>query len=171
MRLIKTLLFVTVLSALPLKAQETALPPDVAATATISFPTRIGFVNDLEGIFTPQQSTELEEILSSYEKKTGKKIVVASLSTITPFAQFDEYARQLSEKWEVGSADRSDGLSVMFSKSLRQIRISTGYGENQSLTNEACKNIIDTVIIPEFKKGDFYNGVKLGVQELIKIWQ
>ncbi|MGG8495270.1 TPM domain-containing protein [Tenacibaculum sp. TC6] len=30
------------------------------------------------------------------------------------------------------------------------------------LTDEICKNVIDQIIIPEFKNGEYYNGIEKG---------
>jgi len=165
-----TLLFVSLLLAGSLQAQEAAVAAEVAAEAKISFPAKAGLINDMEGIFTPQQSKELGKIVTDYEAKTGRKIVVVSVASIAPFERFDDYSTELASQWQIGSEDKSDGVAIFFSKSLRQIKVSTGYGDEQSLSNEHCKTIIDTVIIPELKKGDFYQGIKLGVQELIRTW-
>ena len=170
--MINKLLFAALLfTAGCLQAQEAVVTTEAALRPVVEFPSRTGLVNDFENIFSAQQSKELNKVLTDYEAKTGRKIVVASLTSIAPYERFDEYARELSDNWQVGSADKSDGLSIIFSKSLRQIRVSTGYGDDQTLTNETCKKVIDDVIIPQFKKGDFYEGVKLGVVELINLWQ
>ena len=49
--------------------------------------------------------------------------------------------------------------------------IATGTGTELILTDEICKNVIDLTIIPEFKNGNFYDGIKNGLIELIKKWK
>ena len=34
-----------------------------------------------------------------------------------------------------------------------------------------CKNVIDKTIIPEFKNGEYYSGIKSGLKELIELWE
>ncbi|MDP2060027.1 MAG: TPM domain-containing protein, partial [Flavobacteriaceae bacterium] len=46
-----------------------------------------------------------------------------------------------------------------------------GTGTEMILTDEICKEVIDNTIIPEFKNGEFYSGIKKGVNELIKKWK
>ena len=53
----------------------------------------------------------------------------------------------------------------------RQIGIATGFGTELILTDEICENVIDQTIIPEFKNGDFCDGIKNGVIELIEKWE
>ena len=53
---------------------------------------------------------------------------------------------------------------------LREIRISTGLGTEKTLTDEICKKVIDSIIIPEFKNENYYEGVEKGIRSLIKQW-
>ncbi len=59
---------------------------------------------------------------------------------------------------------------IVFSPTLRNVRINTGYGVEHILTDEICKVVLDDFILPEFKKGNYYQGVNVGVDELIKHW-
>lgn len=143
----------------------------ITDTVAFTFPAATGSVNDFEGLFNAKQVTELEKIIADFEERTGKQIVVASISNIEPYEKFDEYALNLSNYWGVGTAEKDNGLTLMFSKSLRQVRISTGSGADSVVSDEECKEVIETAIIPEFKKGNFYEGVKLGVLKLIDLWK
>ena len=53
----------------------------------------------------------------------------------------------------------------------RQIGIATGTGTELILTDKICKEVIENTIIPEFKNGEFYKGIKNGVTELIEKWK
>ena len=66
---------------------------------------------------------------------------------------------------------KNNGLTIVVCNSCRQIGIATGYGTELILTDEICKKVIDETIIPEFKNGEFYNGIKKGVTELIAKWK
>ncbi|MDV7187344.1 TPM domain-containing protein [Lutibacter sp. TH_r2] len=59
-------------------------------------------------------------------------------------------------------------MVLVFSTSLKNLRISTGNNTQKILTNKICKNTIDTIIIPEFKQGNFYKGIKKGLEELMR---
>jgi uncharacterized protein len=159
-------------SVSPLNAQQTE-EAVIAKTDTIivTFPAATGNVNDFENLFNAKQIAELEKIISDFERETGNRIVVASIENITPYEKFDQYTLDLSNHWSAGTPEKDNGLTVMFSKSLRQIRISTGNGIENVISDEECKEVIDTAIIPEFKKGNFYDGVKLGVLKLIELWK
>ena len=71
----------------------------------------------------------------------------------------------------IGLKEKDNGLSIVFSKSLKKIKISTGIGTEKVLTDVICKKIIDQTIISEFENGDYYNGIEKGLAELITKWE
>ena len=134
------------------------------------FPVPIGSVSDYEKIFTESQISNLTQIVSEYEEKTTREIAVVTINSIEPYENIDDYTTDLGNAWGIGKAETNNGLLILFSTNLREIRISTGYGTEKILTDEICKRVIDQTIIPEFKRGEYYTGIKKGIGELIKKW-
>ncbi len=135
------------------------------------FPKPIGYVNDFENILSKEQIKELTEIITSFERKTTNQIAVVTISSVEPYSDFDQYALDLSKEWGVGRKEKNNGLTIVFSKSLSKIRISTGLGTEKVLTDEICQSIIDQFMVPKFKEGQFYDGISSGLTELIKHWK
>ena len=143
---------------------------EVVQSEDLNFPKPVGWVNDFEHVFTEKQFQKIEKTLSDYERKTSKEIVVVSLSTIDTITDFNEYALSLSNEWGVGKKKSNNGLTIVFSKSLRKIRICTGLGTEKILTDNICKQIIDEIFIPHFKAGNYYEGVEKGISKIIDNW-
>lgn len=135
------------------------------------FPFPIGSVSDYERIFDEKQTSHLTKIIADYEQKTTREIAIVSISSIEPYENITDYSTDLANEWGIGNPDTDNGLLILFSKNLREIRISTGLGTEKNLTDEICKNVIDKTIIPEFKNGDYYGGIEKGLSELIKLWE
>ena len=76
----------------------------------------------------------------------------------------------MSDNWNVGKNNDGNGLTIMLSKKLRKVRISTTEKTRYYLTDEFCQKVIDENIIPEFKKGNYNDGILLGINELIRKW-
>ena len=144
---------------------------DFSGMDTNKFPKPVGYVNDFENVFTEAQKNELEKFLSLYEQNTTNEIAVITINSIEPYMDFDTYAIDLSKAWGVGKKDKDNGLTIVFSKALKKIRISTGTGTEKIITDEFCKNVIDQTIIPEFKKGEYYTGILNGLSALIREWK
>ena len=111
------------------------------------------------------------KIISEYEEKTTREIAIVTVNSIEPYENISDYSTDLANEWGIGNSETDNGLLILFSKNLQEIRISTGYGTEKILTDELCKKVIDETIIPEFKKGDYYSGIEKGMTELIKKWK
>jgi len=144
---------------------------DLVLDSIGDFPFPIGSVSDYEKIFNDVQISNLTKIISEYEEKTTREIAIVTVNSIEPYENISDYSTDLANEWGIGNSETDNGLLILFSKNLREIRISTGYGTEKILTDELCKKVIDETIIPEFKKGDYYSGIEKGMTELIKKWK
>jgi uncharacterized protein len=135
------------------------------------FPKRIGFVNDFENIFTEEDIKFLENLLVNYQDNVNREITVITIDSIPENIEFEQYAIRMSDNWKVGKDNDGNGLSVVLSKSLRKIRISTtDKTRDLYLSDEFCLKVIEENMIPEFKNGNYYDGLLLGLNELIRKW-
>ena len=153
---------------------ETTVPTqefDFSEIEKSSFPKPIGNINDYGEIFTELQRTELSKILYDYNIKTTRHIVVITIDSIEPYNDIQKYATNLGQTWGVGTAEKNNGLIIVMCKPCGQITIATGTGTELILTDEICREVIANKIIPEFKNGEFYSGIKKGVMELIEKWE
>ena len=132
------------------------------------FPKAIFFVNDYEKILTNEQILDLEILINDYRIKTKREIVIVSIDSIKPYTEISSYCVDLSNYLGIGKD--GNGLTIVFSKKLRQIFICTGNQTEKIITNKRCQKIIDELIIPNFKSDKYYEGLKSGLIELIKIW-
>ncbi|WP_170114014.1 TPM domain-containing protein [Pontibacter mucosus] len=137
----------------------------------IGFPKPIGYVNDFENILTPEQEKKLTKLITLYQQKTTNEIVVVTISSTEPYSDFDQYAVEMSNEWGVGKKEKNNGLTIVLSKTLKNVRISTGIGTKKALPDEVCKSIIDRFMVPKFKEGQYYEGISQGLDELIKHWR
>ena len=136
----------------------------------VKFPEPTGFVNDFDNIFTPDQILALENRLQEYEEQTSNQIAVVTVNSIEPYDEIQWYATDLANHWGIGNKERDNGLLILLNKNQREIWISTGLGTEKILTDKIVKNIIDSTIIPDFKKGSYYDGIVKGVEEIKVKW-
>lgn len=131
------------------------------------FPDYIGYVNDFEGILSQEQIRELNDILKKYEKETTNEIAIVTISSFDPYESLYDYSLALARYWSVGKKDKNNGIVIVFGKQIRQIRIQVGYGLEIKLNDDEAKKIIDYTIVPEFKTGNYFAGIKNGLLEII----
>lgn len=135
------------------------------------FPKQQGAVTDLEAVFSIEEREKLTRIIAEFEKRTTNEIAIVTVNSIGNYKDFDQYAIDLSNSWQVGKLEKDNGLTIVLSKELRKIRISTRPGTQKILTDARCKAIIEETIIPEFKNNTYYAAVEKGLLELIKYWR
>ena len=143
------------------KSQETGM----------MFPKPVGYVNDFSGLFDKEQRSQLEAILNDFEKKTTNEIVVVTIDSITPYDDIHLYTTELANTWGVGKKELNNGMAVLICNNIKAISISIGYGTEKVISDRMCKIAIDSTMIPAFRDGNFYEGTKMGVEELIEKWR
>ncbi|TXD46890.1 TPM domain-containing protein [Polaribacter sp. IC073] len=112
-------------------------------------------------LLTVAQKTNLETKLVRYSDSTSTQIVVAIIPS-TEGEEIKFLAAQWGEKWGIGQEGKDNGVLILLAKDDRKITIQVGKGAEPLLTDFQSKRIIERVIIPEFKKGDFYAGIDKG---------
>ena len=128
-------------------------------------------INDYDSIFTPNQRQELSDLIFDYNTETTRQIVVVTIDSIKPYSDIQKYATDLANYWGVGTLEKNNGLTIVMCNPCGKIGMATGTGTEMILTDEVCKMVIDSTIVPELKKGKYYDGIKNGVTELIAKWK
>ena len=77
----------------------------------------------------------------------------------------EKYATRLFDQWGVGFKDRNYGILLLVSKGDRKARIELGAGWERNYDSQS-KDIMDNLIIKQFKRGDFSLGILDGVRGL-----
>ena len=124
-------------------------------------------VYDYVGLLSPYQKSNLENKLVKYSDSTSTQIVVAIISS-TEGENIAYLAANWGEKWGVGQAKEDNGVLMLLAKDDRRITIQAGKGTEHLLTDFQSKRIIERIIIPEFKKGDFFEGLNKGSDYIFK---
>ena len=125
-------------------------------------------IYDYVNLLPASQSKALEQKLIRYSDSTSTQIVVAIISS-TEGENINYLGAQWGQKWGIGQAEKDNGILVLLAKDDRRIAINTGYGVEGSLTDFMSKRIIESVIIPEFKKGDYYGGLDKGSDAIFQV--
>ena len=150
---------------------ESQIQDVLKSEITAKFPKYIDYVSDFDKVFTNEQKGSIIKTLRDYETKTSNEIAVISISENLNENNFDHYALELSNHWGVGDPNKNNGLTIVFSKKLRKIRICTGRGTEKILSDPLCEKILNEKILPEFKKENYYSGISNGINEFIKLWK
>lgn len=78
----------------------------------------------------------------------------------------EDYSLQVAREWGIGEKDKNNGVLLLVAKDDRRLRIEVGRGLEGDLTDVESGRIIRNTITPQFKKGDYFSGISLGVQNI-----
>lgn len=125
-------------------------------------------VYDGADILSTSEEQHLTQKLIRYADTTSTQIVIATIPSIQG-GSMDMLATDWAHKWGVGQSDKDNGLFILISEGDKRIEIKTGYGLEAYLTDATTKTIIDQIILPEFRKGQFYSGLNKGTTAIFQV--
>jgi uncharacterized protein len=128
-------------------------------------------VNDYCYLLSKSETTYLEQELVSYQQRTGNAIVIITLPSLTDQRSGVEYSvEELAllyfNKWGIGDKIKNNGVLLLVSQHPRRVRITTGRGIQDILTDASCQQIINDQLVPRFKSGLFFLGIKEAVEAM-----
>ena len=128
-------------------------------------PTR--YVSDRAFVLDEQFVSQLNSKLETFERETSIQLVVAIFSKLPPGAEIAQYSTQVFRAWQVGQADKDNGVVLFVFKDDHKLFIATGRGMEGALPDVVCKQIIEGEIVPRFKTGDLAGGIDAGLSAII----
>jgi uncharacterized protein len=125
------------------------------------------YVNDYANIIDDNQESILEKDLYDFFASTTHQIVVVTVNNMDS-DYIENYSIKLAEKIKAGGEKNDNGVILLVSKDDRKIRIEVGYGLEEVMTDGKSSYIVDKVMTPNFKNGDYTKGISEGVDEIKK---
>lgn len=138
------------------------------AAAAPVFPALTGRAVDEAGILSPQAQDRLTQMLAQHERQTGNQVVVVTLKSLQGYG-IEDFGYQLGRHWGIGQKGHDNGALLIVAPSEHRVRIEVGYGLEGRLTDAQSKLIVENVILPEFRKGDFDAGAIDGTATLLRV--
>lgn len=139
-----------------------------AAAADVAVPPLTGRVVDQTGTLSAAQAADLEQKLKSFEDRKGSQIEVLIVPTTAP-ETIEQYSIRVVDQWKLGRKKVDDGALLLVAKDDRKLRIEVGYGLEGALNDATTKRIIDEIITPRFRNGDFAGGIDAGVDRMMSV--
>lgn len=139
-----------------------------AALADVAVPALSGRVVDQTMTLSQGEQASLDRTLRDFEARKGSQVAVLIVPTTAP-ESIEQFSIRVAEAWKIGRKKVDDGAILLVAKDDRKLRIEVGYGLEGALTDVTSKRIIDEIITPRFKAGDFAGGITAGVNQIIKV--
>lgn len=142
------------------------LPSVASAQAALQpIPPLSARVIDTTATLDATQRQALDNKLQAFETAKGSQIVVLMVPTTVP-EDIVGYTQRVGDLWKIGRKDIGDGLLIVVAKNDRAVRIATAKTLEGAIPDLAAKQVIERVITPRFREGDFAGGLNAGVDML-----
>ncbi len=125
-------------------------------------------VYDEAKLLSKAEKNALTAKLFAYADTTSTQIVVYTVPSIKG-ENIGILAPRWAHEWGIGDAEKDNGVFILLASKERKVWIAPGYGVEDKLTAGTTGSLVREVIIPEFKKGDFYAGLDKGTTAIIDI--
>jgi uncharacterized protein len=131
--------------------------------SAVEVPYLAGRVNDQADLLGDAFEARLEERLRALEEETGAQVAVLTIPSLGG-DPIEDFSLRVVETWKLGRAGVDDGVLILIARDDRRLRIEVGYGLEGALTDAQNGRIIDHVMAPRFRQGDFEGGVEGAVE-------
>lgn len=142
--------------------------PALLWAETTAFPDLTGRVVDRAEMLSPEAEARLTQMLQAHEQASTEQVVVVTLPDLQGLP-IEDYGYQLGRHWGIGQEGEDSGALLIVAEAERKIRIEVGYGLEGRLTDAQSAVIINRVITPAFRQGDFQAGILDGAGAMIKV--
>ena len=140
------------------------------ACAEVAIPALDKRATDLTATLTAEQQTALEQRLTQFEQQKGSQLALLMVPSTQP-EDIAQYSIRVVERWRLGRKSVDDGILLLVAKDDRATRIEVGYGLEGVIPDAVAKRIIEEIMIPHFRQGDYAAGINAGVDSLIGLIQ
>lgn len=118
------------------------------------------YVIDLAGIVDDAAEAKLNAYLQELEQKTTAQVIVLTIQSLEGRA-IEDFSLKTAEKWRLGQKGKDNGVLFLVSLQDREYRFEIGYGIEGILPDSLAGSIGREYLVPNFKKGDYSNGIFL----------
>ncbi|OQX57955.1 MAG: hypothetical protein B5M52_06340 [Helicobacteraceae bacterium 4484_230] len=136
--------------------------------AAITFPELTGRVVDNADLLSPEQEQKVSLQLEALESNTTDQLVVVTLKSLDGY-DIADYGYQLGRHWGIGQENKDNGALLIVAPNERKVRIEVGYGLEGVLTDAKSSWIIQNIILPAFKSGEYDAGIQAGAEAIVGI--
>jgi len=163
----KLLTCIGLLLILPLAGLTTA-----AAVQFPPKPDKAHFYVDQATVLKPEDAQVIDKVALALLQEQKVPIITVTIPSLISLQAahltIEQYATQLFDHWGLGAKDRNYGILLLVSLGDRKARIELGASWGRDHDGDA-RYIMDDLIVPAFRRGDYSGGIRVGVESLDKM--
>jgi len=131
----------------------------------ISLPALKSPVMDEANFLNEQERESLAQLCYHIYTSQGPQVTILTVNNLQGLP-IEDFSIKVAEKWQLGTKEKDNGLLIIASKEDRKIRIEVGNGIEGEITDFDSSKMIQNLITPNFRRGDFYQGFRSVLEEI-----
>ncbi|MBN2425466.1 MAG: TPM domain-containing protein [Calditrichaceae bacterium] len=125
------------------------------------------WVHDQAGALSANEKQNLIMNLDQLQKRSSNQIFIAIFDQMPENTYLEDFSTRLYDKWKPGLKEEDNGLLIVIFIQDKKIRIETGYGVEDVITDAQSGTVIREIMAPRFRQNDYYGGIKAALDVLI----
>ena len=146
-------------------ASQEAVANDLNEGETRTLPSLNEPIVDQANLLNPAQKQQISQTILQLHQQGKAQIGVVIVPT-TGQEDIFSFAMRVAEQWQLGSAQRDNGLLMAIAVNDRRIQILTGYGLEGVMPDIITSRIIHQHITPYFAQGRYAEGIASGLGQI-----
>ena len=127
-------------------------------------------VYDKANLLSESEKDALNQKLIKFSDSTSTEIEVIIIPT-TNGEDVNYLATMYGEKWGIGQKGVDNGVVFLIATEDKTMSIQQGRAVEQYLTASVAGQILDYIVTPSFRKGEWYNGIDRGTSAIMEAVQ
>ncbi len=140
-----------------------------AQVITLDRPPEGEFIVDHAGLIAASDADHIRTVSARLLADDEVPLIVVTINAMcdhgAPDLRIETFATLLFDQWGIGHEDRNLGVLLLVSKQDRASRIALGADWERN-ADRTAQRIMNEDIIPRFKRGQFSQGIRAGVDAL-----
>ena len=125
------------------------------------------FLRDDIGLLNREQQQEITGLLTEHNKKFPGRIYLDLLHKLPDGKTIQQYAYDRLNEQPRMPDEKADKILIVVAISDKAVRIETSRDVWQVLSDDYCRQVNREIMIPKFKLGEYFAGIKSGIEALI----
>ena len=145
------------------------VPPCLFGSTFPDKPPSEHYYVDEASLFNQEVGEQIDKTAAALLSEEKIPLFVVTISSLASHdavtLSIEQYAAALFDNWGIGWQDRNYGILLLISRGDRKARIELGVDWGGEYDYQA-QQVMDKLIVPAFKRGDFSAGIADGVRGL-----
>lgn len=139
----------------------------LGATSPVIGATQPPLLRDEAMVLSSTESNAIVELLSTHNARGPGRVWVLIVPQLPAGESIESFTRQQINQPRRPASEKNDRVLLSIAIKDRKLRIETSPAVWSLLTDDICKRIIDTDIVPKFKEQEYFEGIRDGVKAIV----